>query len=112
MAFDAKPSTHFGSGYTVASNTIRFNTNDAVSNKTLTTLTDTEADPTAGDFREVSRALLYKIAAAYTAMATADRPVRMSVAKSNSLNSTTGNLVENYSLSFEVGTTIGNVAAE
>jgi hypothetical protein len=112
MAFDAKPSTHFGAGYSVASNSIRFNTNDAASNKTLTTLTDAEADPTTGDYREVVRALLYKIGTDWDATASADRPAKMTFARSLSVESSSGNLVESYMVSFQVGITRGNVAAE
>lgn len=112
MAYDAKPSTHFGAGYAVASNSIRFNTNDAAANKTLVTLTDAEADPTTGDFREVIRALLYKFATDWEATASADRPAKMTLAKSLGLNSTNQTVVETYVISFEIGTTLGNVAAE
>lgn len=112
MAYDPKPSTHFGAGYSVASNSIRFNTNDAAANKTLTTLTDAEADPTTGDFREVIRALLYKIGTDWDATASADRPLKMTFAKSLGVDNATGNLVESYALSFQVGVTRGNVASE
>lgn len=112
MAYDAKPSTHFGAGYSVASNSIRFNTNDAAANKTLTTLTDAEADPTTGDYREVIRALLYKFSTDWDATASEDRPTKMSISKSLGINATNQTIVESYVLSFEIGTTLGNVAAE
>lgn len=112
MAYDAKPSTHFGAGYSVASNSIRFNTNDAAANKTLTTLTDAEADPTTGDFREVIRALLYKFAADWDATAVADRPAKMTLAKSLGYDAASGCVTESYTLSFKIGTTLGNVTSE
>lgn len=112
MAYDAKPSTHFGAGYSASGNAIHFNTNDAAANKTLTTLTDTEAHATTGDFREVIRALLYKFAADWEATAVGDRPTKMTMAKSLGINATNQTIVESYVFSFEVGTTLGNVAAE
>jgi len=112
MAFDPKPSTHFGAGYTVSSNQVHLNTASAGSNVVLSTLTDAEADPTTGDVREVSRALVYKLAALWDAMAVADRPLKMTVSKSLGINNSTSNVTESYVFSFEVGTTLGNVAAE
>lgn len=112
MAYDPKPSTHFGAGYAVASNSIRFNTNDAAANKTLVTLTDAEADPTTGDFRDVIRALLYKFATDWEATASADRPKKMTISKSLGIDSSAGTIVENYVFSFKVETTLGDVASE
>ena len=57
MAFDPKPSTWLGAGYTTDSgaHTVTFNTNDASSNKLLKQLTDALANPTTGDIRDVVR---------------------------------------------------------
>jgi hypothetical protein len=114
MAYDPAPSTHFGAGYSASGNAIYFGTNDAVDveNRTLTTLTNAEAHATSGDFREVIRALLYKFAADWDATAVADRPAKMTLSKSLGFNSTNETVVESYVLSFEVGTTLGNVDAE
>lgn len=112
MAYDPKPSTHFGAGYSLASNSIRFNTNDAASNKTLTTLTDAEANATTGDFREVIRALLYKFSTDWDATAVADRPAKMTLQKSLGIDQSTGNVIESYQFTFAIGSTLGNVVSE
>lgn len=112
MAYDPKPSTHFGPGYAASGNQIHFNTNDAASNKTLTTLTDAEAHATTGDFRDVIRALCYKFAADWDATATGDRPAKMTISKSLGIDSSAGTIVENYVFSFKVETTLGDVASE
>lgn len=112
MAYDPSPATHFGAGYSASGNAIHFNTNDAETNKTLVTLTDAEAHATTGDFREVIRALLYKFAMDWEATAVSDRPEKMTLSKSLGFNSTNETVVESYVLSFEIGTTLGNVDTE
>lgn len=110
MAFDQKPSTWFGAGYSYASDAISFGTSTNA-NPTLTQLTNAEANATTGDVREVIRALLYKISAAWDATAAADRPTQMSVYKSITYNSS-GSAVESYAITFNVGVTYGNVSSE
>jgi len=110
MAFDKKPSTWLGAGYSYASNAITLNT-AAHATPCLTTLSAAEANATTGDIRDVARAFLYKLAATWDATATADRPAKMNVRKTLSYDAS-GNAVESYAVSFSVGLTFGDVAAE
>jgi predicted 3-demethylubiquinone-9 3-methyltransferase (glyoxalase superfamily) len=112
MAFDAKPSTWLGAGYSVASNAITMNTNDAAENKTLTELTDAEAHATTGDIRKVIFALQEKLFAAYNATATADRPTKMTIQKSTSVNTATGVVTNVYTTVIYTGVLTQEVAAE
>jgi len=112
MAFDKKPSTWLGAGYAVASNSARFNTSSS-GTACLTEVTDAQADPTTGDIRILSRAILFKLAAVWAATAAADRPAKMRLTKRSGLNTTTGTVTEAYEIEFDVSiTTLGTVAAE
>lgn len=104
MAYDAKPSTWLGAGYSLASNAITMNTNDAGSNKTLTELTDAEANATTGDVRKLFYALVEKMYAAYMAQASADRPTKMAIVRSTSINDTAGSGVRSYTFTFYLDT--------
>jgi hypothetical protein len=112
MAFDAKPSTWLGSGYSVASNAAVFNTSSH-GTPCLTQLTDAQANATTGDIRIVARALLFKLAAAWDATAVANRPGKMRIRKTSGLNSVTGTVTETYNIEFDVAiTTLGTVTTE
>lgn len=104
MAYDAKPSTWLGAGYASSSvaHTITLNTNDAASNKTLPELTDAEADPTSGDVRKLYFALLEALYQSYNATAAADRPTKMAIYRSSTVDETTGNIARSYSVQFSV----------
>jgi hypothetical protein len=112
MPFDAKPSTWLGAGYSAAANAITMNTNDAGSNKTLTELTDAEAHATTGDIRKVIFALMEKLYAAYNVTVAADRPTKLSIQKSVSVNTTTGVVTNVYTTIIYTGVVTQEVADE
>lgn len=106
------PGEWFGAGYSLASNAITMNTNDAAANKTLTELTDAEANATTGDSRKVIYALAEAFYAKYNSLATADRPTQMQIYRSTSSNDITGETTRTYTLVFKVTPTDVDVAAE
>lgn len=68
----------------------------------LAGLTQVEADPATGDGREVARLLADTIATKYLALATADRPAEMIVAKANPSGQGIDTIRQSYTLSFDV----------
>jgi hypothetical protein len=98
MPYSAVPTTFFGAGYSVGTNTIIMNTADAGSNKTLAQLTDVEAHATTGDFRKIVFAIMEMLAVKWEATAVADRPTKLSITKSSSLNSQTGAITNAYTV--------------
>ena len=112
MAFDKKPSTWLGAGYASSSgsHTVTFNTNDAASNKTLTQLTDANADPDTGDIRIVGFALLQALYAAALAQS-ANLPTKMTITRSVQAQ-TGGNIKYSYNMSFVVSASSYSVASE
>lgn len=106
MAFDKKPSTWLGAGYTVASNKAQFNTASAGSNVVLEKVTDAEADPTTGDIRDVARALCYALFEAWSDQSPSNRPSKMTITKNVTVVAPTAAnpqvLRESYSLVFDV----------
>jgi hypothetical protein len=85
MAFDPKPSTWLGAGFSVDTDNhcIKLNTNDAATNKLLTELTDAEAHATSGDIRKVIFALLEMLSTIWLAIDEANRPTRVLLYKSS-----------------------------
>lgn len=75
-------------------------TNIAVPLATFPELTAAEADGATGDIRKVLYALCEKLADEWAAKPAADRPARMQINRSSSLNSTTGQITYTYTLSF------------
>jgi hypothetical protein len=103
MAFDPKPSTWLGAGYTVASHVAGFNTQTASANKTLPQLTDTQADPTTGDIRDVAFAICESLYQAWLTQGSAAQPTRMTIARSAATGSTTtGTIKYTYFLTFQL----------
>ena len=102
MAFDAKPSTWLGAGYSLAANAITMNTATAGSDVTLPELTDAEANATTGDVRDVFFALAEAMYQAYNDTASADRPTKMRLYRSNTTNETTGIVTRSYTLQFDL----------
>lgn len=68
----------------------------------LAGLTAVEADPATGDGREVARVLVNSIVAKIQALATADRPTKMTVTKANPQGIGVDQIRQAYSLSFDV----------
>ena len=112
MSFNPAPSAWLGAGYAPTGNTIVLNTNDAVSNKTLAQLTNAEANATTGDVRKLFFALLEMIYQANLAVATADRPAKMRIYRSSSVDETTGVITRSYQVQFDLEATGVEVTAE
>lgn len=105
MAFtDKTPAAWLGAGYNTQSGKIELNTNDAVSDKLLTELTDAEADENSGDIGKLLYGLLdgvySKVSAKNTSLAQADRPTRFNFSRATSVNETTGLLTRNFNFTF------------
>jgi hypothetical protein len=101
MAFDPKPSTWLGPGYTVATGEITLNTADNVGDVCVPELTDVEAHPTTGDIRRVNFALCELMRASWDATAIEDRPTRMQITRSVTQGfGGGGTLSYNYNISF------------
>lgn len=83
MAFDPKPSTWLGAGYTVdaGAHTITFTTNDAGGTKALPLLTDALANPTTGDIRAVMFAIVEAFNAAWAAQGAGNTPLEMTLTR-------------------------------
>lgn len=111
MAFNKAPSNWLGAGYTLNTNVVGFNTNDAATNKTLTQLTNTEANASTGDIREVMFAMLEAFYQAYIAKDNADRPSKLSISR-NGTTTSTGNINYTYNVQVEVSPTAVNVTPE
>lgn len=103
--FDPKPSTWLESWS-------EDGTNITVPIATFPELTAAEADATTGDIRKVLFALCAKLHAQWLATATADRPVRMTISKRVSVNTTTGITTQYFGLDFDTVTTAAEVASE
>lgn len=113
MAFDPSPAALLGSGYGLASHKVTLETNDAANtHKTLAGLTDAEADPTTGDSRKVAFEIMEALYQAWLAVPTADRPTKMSVARSSSVNEETGVISRYYTFRFDVEPTGVEVSDE
>lgn len=111
MPFNPSPSNWLGAGYTLTSNVVGFNTNDAATNKTLTQLTTTEANASSGDIREVMFAMLEAFYQAYIAKDNADRPSKLSISR-NGTTTAAGNINYTYNVQIEVRPTGVNVTPE
>lgn len=113
MAFDAKPSTWLGAGYTVdaGNHLIKLTTAEAVV-KAVPELTDAEANPTTGDIRKVIFALLEAIYQAQLAQLVADRPAQVVVYRSSQTDETTGIVTRTYTVVTKLAIGTIDVAAE
>lgn len=106
------PGEWFGAGYAAGTNSITFNTNDAASNKTLTELTDAEAAASTGDVRKVIFAICEQLFYKYNSIAVADRPTKLSITKSASLNSATKEIANTYTIRITTSVVTQEVADE
>jgi hypothetical protein len=103
-----------GSGYTTGYATltggypvyigVNSSINSDMSKVALPNLTTEEAGAN-GDVRKVYFAIIDQLAQAYLDKATANRPAKMVVTKSTSVNATTGVLTTNYSFQFQLYST-------
>jgi len=117
MAFtDKSPAAWLGAGYNSTTGKIELNTNSAFTNKLLTELTDAEADETTGDIRKLLFGVLDGLYTQFnsknSALATADRPQRVTFTRNTSVSDITGLITRNYSLSFQLEAASVEVANE
>ncbi len=103
MAFDPKPSTWLGAGYTVASHIVGLQTNDASSNKTLPQLTDALANATTGDIRAVAFAIAEALYQAWLSQA-GSQPAKMTITRSAATGQN-GTIIYTYTLKFVLSPT-------
>ncbi len=78
----------------------------------LTGLLSAEANASTGDGRKVAYEVIRKIVASYQGLATDARPSRMNVAASTPTGITADIVRRSYTLSFDVGISATDVAAE
>jgi hypothetical protein len=117
MAFNATPSGWLGSGYTVSGSGTTAAINFGISGNTavgeaLPEITAIEANATTGDIRKIYYGIIEKLYLSYSGKATADRPNRMTISKSSSVDSTTGLITTNYNIQFVLAATGLDVTAE
>jgi hypothetical protein len=115
MAFNATPSGWLGAGYTLSGSGTTAAINFGISgntNETLPEITSIEAHATNGDIRKIYYGIVEKLYQSYLAKADADKPNRMSLSKSSSVNSTTGLITTTYSIQFVLAATGVDVTTE
>ena len=93
MAFDPKPSTWLPSWS-------EDGTDITVPLATFPEMTADEADASTGDIRKVLFAIAEKLYDAWNLTASGDRPTQMNIAKSSSVNVSTGVVTNTYTLQF------------
>lgn len=81
MPFSEVPSTFFGAGYSLAGSAISLTTATSGGTVLLTKLTDTQANATTGDSRDICRALCYALYEKMLATSAGNRPVQMKFEK-------------------------------
>ena len=69
----------------------------------------TECDGTTGDFRKVMLALMEEVYQHYNGLATADKPTKMVVSRSTSVNDTTGVITRTYAVAFYTEAAVGGI---
>ena len=107
MAQNLTPS-HWISGYELTDT----NTKISIPIASLPGLDATEANASTGDIRKVARALLAALYAAWLGEDAADRPQRMTLSRSTSVDDLTETTVRNYGASFRVATSGEEVVDE
>lgn len=110
MAFSAVPSTWLGAGYAYSTNQITLNT-AAHASALLTELTAADADATTGDIREIFYALCDMMYTKWEAQPDADQPTQVTVSRNQNLLAD-GTLRRQFSFSFDLDVTVGDVASE
>lgn len=107
MAFDPAPSTWIpgwsenGTDITIAALTTAF-----------PEMTAAEADASTGDIRKVLFAICESLNAKWLATAAADRPAKMTIARSSSVNETTDEVTKRFTFTFVSGVLSQEVVAE
>lgn len=87
-------------------------TNITVPIATFPELTAAEADATAGDIRKVLFAICDKCWSVWSALVTADRPSKMTLSKSVSVNAATGIATNTFTFTFQTLVVSQDVAPE
>lgn len=105
MAFNPAPSNWFDSWS-------EDGTNITVPIATFPRLTAAEADGTTGDIRKVLFAILDKLYSEWTERLAADRPTRMTVARTKSYNDASGTVTEVHTITLVNTITDEEVKAE
>ncbi len=105
MAFSAVPTACFP-------NWSEDGTTISVPIATFPELTAAEADAATGDIRKIVYAVCEKIWGWWNALATADRPTKMVLTKSSSVDATTGIVTNVYTFTFKNSITAQDVSAE
>jgi hypothetical protein len=117
MSFNPLPSTFFGAGYGESGST----TTHAITLNTaghttplLAEVTETEADPSnaGGDYRKVLFGIAEMIYQKWLGLDAEDRPTKMQVFRSSSVNETTGHITRNYTLQFIIAPDTVEVVSE
>lgn len=106
MAFNQAPSDFFGAGYSLAASEVKLTTATNGGTVLLSKLTDTQANATTGDARDVCRALCYAMYEKWLALSNSEKPVQMKIEKNIvAVTPTVDNpqvLQETYTLTFQV----------
>lgn len=84
----------------------------SVGNNLLSTLTDTEGHETTGDTREVIFSICEAFFTKFNALASADRPNKMTVSRTTSEDSSANEFVRTYSIQLRLSPPDFDVAAE
>ena len=107
MAFDPKPSTWIP-GWTLSGSNITINT--------LTTafpeMTTAEANATTGDIRKVMYAICDALYTNWNTTATLDRPTKMTISRTSSVNEVTNAITKRYTFTFVTAPTGADVVSE
>lgn len=107
MAMNLAPS-HWIDGYELTDT----NTKISIPIASLDGLDSTEANATTGDIRKVLRALMAALHAAWIAEDAADRPSRMTIARTSYVDDAAGSTTRTYQAQFLVATTGEEVVDE
>jgi hypothetical protein len=102
MPFVDTPSGLFGAGYAFSAPNI------SISNVANPSVTDAEAHATTGDYRRILFGLLQDMYTRFNAIATADRPGKMTFLRSTSVN----DISQQGTVTFTIRFTTGDVATE
>ena len=105
MAFDKTPTVWMPNWSEDATNII-------VPIATFPEMTAAEADAATGDIRKILYALLEKLYAVWAALAVADRPSRMTMSRSTSVNDTTGEITRQYVITLVTAPVAGGIEVE
>lgn len=105
MAFNPLPVTWF-------ENMVDSDTTVNIPLASFPELTAAEIDATTGDVRKLIYAFVEKCWSRWNALLTADRPTKMTLTKSSSVDATTGIVTNVYTFTFKNSITQQDVAAE